>query len=134
MTRIAAALCALCVSIGGYTLAQPAPPPAENDRYTEGWCDGYTSSIEQMKRNRMHWRRLLGAQAETSDETLNRIYSKPWTGPLAPRTLSPPPGVPELGPGVIDSADLYLMLPDIPKDAKIHLRNGMIITCTRPQS
>lgn len=107
--------------------------PAMADEWSDGWCAGYEQAQKSLMQNRDHWRSLLREPNETHEQTLNRIYSQPWIGPLAPRTLDRPAGEPKIGPSIADSADLYLVLPPLPPGTKIMLEDR-VITCPQHTS
>ena len=105
------ALLVAAFSMAAMTLS----PPAGTPDYRSGWCDGFNAAFDQLQHNREHYRSLLMQPKMSPDQVIDWIYARPWidgpTSHTAPRTLDQPSGEPQVGPGPIESVDLYLMLP-----------------------
>lgn len=104
------------------------PLLARADEYGRGWCDAYQLGIKRSHQNRDHWRRLLGAPKKSNTEVIDEIYKTPWEGPLAPRRIGQPPGVPQPGPSLVDSVDLFVVFPAF-REGKIMLPDESMVDC-----
>lgn len=93
--------------------------------FAAGWCAGDDAARKGMLENRNHWRQLLGLPQKSNEEVIKWIYSKPWVGSLAPRRIVQPEGAPQFGPPLIESVDLYVILP--PTSALVYTNYGLII-------
>lgn len=92
------------------------PLIGKNKEYKDGFNAGMKYAAYSSMQNRDHWRRMLEKQGipfHTHKETIDEIYSHNWYGPFAPRRLDYVRGEePKEGPGIVDSVDLYVVLPD----------------------